>query len=147
MTADKMHGKAAADELRKQLEETERDVTAQLKAGEAEDRAQRQGALASRYVDELRAQLAALTPAQRAAPAIVGASGEAVDAGAPQSHRLLTPDPEFWRVRKSRVEAHGIQVVMTPTFFCANPAVQAALERVWETLDWAALKRIVDRPW
>jgi hypothetical protein len=129
------------------LEQTERDVTAQLKAGDAEDRAQRQGALANRYVEQLRAQLAALTPAQRAAPAMVGASGAPVDAGAPQSHRLLTPDPEFWRVRRSRVEVHGIQVVMTPTFFCANPAVRAALERVYETLDWAALKRIVDRPW
>jgi hypothetical protein len=146
-TRTRTQGSAAGDELRKELEQTERDVTAQLKAGDAEDRAQRQGALANRYVEQLRAQLAALTPAQRAAPAMVGASGAPVDAGAPQSHRLLTPDPEFWRVRRSRVEVHGIQVVMTPTFFCANPAVRAALERVYETLDWAALKRIVDRPW
>jgi hypothetical protein len=139
-TMTRTQGNAAGEALRKELEQTDRDVTAQLKAGDAEDRKQRQDALANRYVDQLRAELAALTPAQRAAPA-------RVDDRDPQSGRLLTPDPEFWRARKSRVEVHGIQVVMTPTFFCENPAVRAALEHVYENLDWAALKRIVDRPW
>jgi len=146
-TMTRTQGNAAGADLRTQLEQTERDVTAQLKAGDAEDRAQRKGALANRTIDDLRAQLAALTPAQRRAPAFAYADGSTAAAGDPQSHRLLTPDPEFWRARKSRVEVHGIQVVMGPTFFCANPAIRAALERTYETLDWLALKRIVDRPW
>jgi hypothetical protein len=145
-TVSRLQGRAAADEMRKQLEQTEREVTEQMKAQEAEERAQKQDALAHRLVDDLRSQLAAMSPAERATPAAVGMDGKIVTSGVPGSHRVLTPDREFWRVRRSRVEVHSIQVTMGPTQMCENQAVHAAVAKAWETLDWMALKRIVDRP-
>jgi hypothetical protein len=145
-TVARLQGRAAADEMRKTLEQTEREVTEQLKAQDADERAQKKEALEHRYVDELRSQLAAMSPAERATPAAVGMDGKIVTSGVPGSHRVLTPDPGFWRMRRSRVEVHSIQVLMGPTEMCMNPAVHAAVARAWETLDWMALKRIVDRP-
>jgi hypothetical protein len=138
-------GRAAADEFRKTMENTEREVAEQLKAAEVEERKQFKEALTNRYGDQLRAQLAAMMPAERAAPATARyGDHQLVAPDDPEAHRVLTPDPEFWRSRRSRAEVHSITISFHP---CAYPPIRAALEKAYQTLDWAALKRIVDRPW
>jgi hypothetical protein len=140
-------GRAAADELRKTLEQTERDVTANYKEVEAEERKQNESALAHRQVDELRAQLNALTPAERAAPAKSGLNWEPASPDDPTARRVLTLDPEFWRVRRSRVEVHSLTLNFSPTQMCENSDVRAAVEKAYTGgVNWAALKRLVDRP-
>jgi hypothetical protein len=140
-------GRAAGDELRKQLEQTERAITEQYKAMEAEERKQNAGALTNRFGDQLRAQLAALTPAQRAGPATADLGAPDVPPDDPSRRlRVLTPDPAFWRVRRTRAEVHSITVAFFPGHACGSPAVRAALEKAWDSLDWMAFKRIVDRP-
>lgn len=141
-------GRAAADELRKTLEQTEREVIEQLKAAEAEERKQYKAALSNPQGDELRAQLAAMTPAERTAPATAKyGAGELVAPKDPEGHRVLTPDLEFWRSRRSRAEVHSITIAFHPGGTCTNPPVRVALEKVYQSLNWAALKQIVDRPW
>jgi len=139
-------GRAAAEEFRKSQEQLERQVGEQLKAQEAEERKQFKDALSNRYGDMLRTQIAAMTPAERASPATADASGQLVTRDDPHAHRVLTPDPEFWRVRRSRAEAHTIVLGFKPTHFCEGPAVRAALAKAYQTLDVAAFRRIVDRP-
>jgi hypothetical protein len=141
-------GRAAAEELRKTLEQTDREVAEQLKAAEAEERKQSSAALDNSYGDQLRAQIAAMTPAERASPATAKYGAHELTApDDPEAHRVLTPDPEFWRSRRSRAEVHSITVSFHPGDGCAYPPVRAALEKAYRTLDWTALKRIVDRPW
>ena len=41
---------------------------------------------------------------------------------------------------------HAITVVFQPILTGAAPAVRAALEKAYETLDWVAFKRMVDPP-
>ena len=139
-------GRAAAEDFRKSQEEIERQTGEQLRAEEAEERKQYKEALSNRYGDMLRAQIAAMTPAERASPATAELSGRLVARDDPVAHRVLTPDPEFWRVRRSRAEAHTIVLGFRPTQFCENPAVQAALSKAYQTFDVAAFRRIVDRP-
>ncbi len=142
-------GRAAAEELRRALEQTEREVTERLKAEDAEERKRNQEILgAPSQGDEFRARIAAMSPTERASPAIAPYnSTELVAPDDPEGHRVLTPDPEFWRVRRSRVEVHSITVVFHASLTCGVPAVRDALWKAYQTLDWAAIKRIVDRPW
>ena len=148
-TAVQVQGRAAAEELRKTLEQTEREVTAQLKAQDAEERTRNQQILgAPSQADEYRARLAAMTPAERASPAYAPyGSTELLAPTEELARRVLTPDPEFWRVRRSRVEVHSITVAFHSSLTCGAPAVQDALWKAYQALDWAAIKRIADRPW
>jgi hypothetical protein len=144
-----VQGRAAAEELRKTLEQTEREITERLQTEDAEERKRNQAILgAPSQGDQFRARIAAMSPAERASPAIAPYnSTEFVAPDDPEAHRVLTPDPEFWRVRRSRAEVHSITVVFHAHLTCHHPAVRAALEKAYQTLDWAAFKRIVDRPW
>jgi len=139
-------GQAAAQEFRKIQEETERQITEQMKAQEDEQRTRNKEALSNRLGDQLRAQIAAMTPAERASPARARVDGMLVGPEDPSGHRVLTPEPEFWRIRRSPAEVHAISVVFRPTMTCAVPAVREALWKAYQTLDWAAFKRVVDRP-
>jgi hypothetical protein len=141
-------GQAAAEAFRKEQEEIERQVAEQLKAQEDEERQHNKEVLANRTGDQLRAQIAAMTPAERAAPAIVGPDGPLGALNDPSGHRVLTPDPEYWRVRRFPAEVHAITIVFRPTLACGDPAVRAALEKASKRGEWAAaFKRMVDRPW
>jgi hypothetical protein len=140
-------GRAAAEEMRKTLEKANREVEEQLKAQEAEERERnKQIRAAPTRGDALRAQIAALSPAERASGAVVDHSGLLLAANDPLRHRVLTPDPAFWRVRRSRAEVHTIAVHFDWESGCAKPSTLAALQKAWQNLDWAALKRLVDRP-
>jgi hypothetical protein len=138
-------GRAAAAELRETLEQAERDAAAQYKAMEAEERQQQKSDLDHRYVDGLRTQLDAMTPAERASSATVNLSGELVPSNDPSARRVLTQDPEFWRVRRSRVEVHALRLGFIPTQMCADQHVHAAVEKAYHGgINWAALKGLVD---
>jgi hypothetical protein len=140
-------GRAAAEEMRKTLEQTHREVGEQLKAQEAEERERNKQVLSTATRgDALRAQLAAMSPAERASAAFVDHAGQLVAANDPLGHRVLTPDPAFWRVRRSRAEVHTISVHFDWDSMCAKPSTGAALEKAWQNVDWAALKRLVERP-
>ena len=141
-------GRAAAEELRKTVEQTEREVTEQLKAQDAEERQRNRDILrAPSQGDQLRARIAAMSPTERASPAFAPYnSWDLVTPDDPEGHRVLTPDPEFWRVRRSRVEVHSITVIFHAHLTCHHPTVRAALEKAYQTLNWAAIKGIVDRP-
>lgn len=141
-----------ADMIR-EMEKTEREVTAQLKAEEDDDRRQNQEFLNTPgYGDKLRASLAAMSPAERKLPAFVAPGGEVgydfVLPDAPFAQRVLTPDPGFWRARRSPVEVHSISVLFQASCGSAPPPPQVhrALWRMHEKMDWAALRRILERP-
>jgi hypothetical protein len=147
---------AEVAKFRKTLEDTERDVTASLKASEAADRqtsANELGAVRS-IGDRVRAELGPMTPAQRRMPALVdmttnnGATGGVVvERDAPPSvRRILTPNYEFWRARSSPVEAHSISIGFSASGTGEVPAVQNALWQAFKKLDYAALKRLLDAP-
>jgi hypothetical protein len=144
-----LQGRAAADELRKTLEQREREVTERLKADDVEERKRHQAVLGTpSQADEYRARIAAMSPSERASPAYAPyGSTELLASDDPWARRVLTPDPEFWRVRRSRVEVKSITVAFHPHLTCGAPAVRDAVWKAYQTLDWAAIKRIVDRPW
>jgi hypothetical protein len=140
-------GAAAADELRRTLEQTEREVTENLKAQDAEERARAKAFLATSTLgDQYRRELAALSESERRSPAMLS-GGVLAAADAQGAHRVLLPDPEFWRARRSRTEVHSITLSFYPNQTCMVPAVREAVEKAYATLDWMAFKRMVERPW
>jgi hypothetical protein len=140
-------GRAAAEEMRQTLEKTNREVGEQLKAQEAEERERNKQVLSTpTRGDAFRAQLAAMSPAERASGALVDHSGQLRATNDPLGHRVLTPDPAFWRVSRSRAEVHTITVHFDWDGACAHPSTRAALEKAWQNVDWAAIKRFVERP-
>ena len=143
----KSQGRAAAEEMRQTLEKTNREVGEQLKAQEAEERERNKQRLSTpTRGDAFRAQLAAMSPAERASAALVDHLGQLRATNDPLGHRVLTPDPAFWRVSRSRAEVHTITVHFDWDGACARPSTRAALEKAWQNVDWAALKRFVERP-
>lgn len=83
----------------------------------------------------------------RAAPAKSGLNLEPASPDDPTARRVLTLDPEFWRVRRSRVEVRSLTLDFSPTQMCENSHVHAAVEKAYNGgINWAALKRLVDRP-
>ena len=147
--AAQAQGRAAAEELRKTLEQTEREVTENLKAQDAEERKQNREFLATpSQGDQYRARIAAMSPEERASPAYAPyGSTELLAPTEEWARRVLMPDPNFWRVRRSRVEVHSITVAFHASLTCGVPVVQDALWKAYQAFDWAAIKRIVDRPW
>jgi hypothetical protein len=142
-----VQGRVAADELRKIVEQDEREITERLKAADEEERKRNKEFLATETEgNRLRAEIAAMSPAERKSPAKVHAHGPLVPADDPEGQRILTPDPDFWRVRRSRAEVHLITVAFHPQGTCARPAVREALWKAYNTIDWLAFKRIVDAP-
>ena len=145
--------------FRKTLEDAERDTAAQLKAAHAADPDANKTALANSYAyqDAVRAELAAMTPAERRMPALVdiaifrgpqSATGVTMtDRDSPTVERVLTPNLDFWRARKSSVEARSITVHINASSGGGPPppAVHRALWQTWKQLDWAAINRLVDR--
>jgi hypothetical protein len=112
---------AEADKLREKLEADERQVTEQFRKTEAEDRERNQAALARSYAqrDALGAELERMTPAERAMPTYINnaleegpiATGWRLTSDpTPPAWRVLTPNYDFYRARRSPVEARSIEV-------------------------------------
>jgi hypothetical protein len=140
-------GPGQAAELRKTLEQTEREVTENLRASEAQDRAENARLLAQdKPGDQLRANLAAMTPAERAMPAWTGASGGAFDFFPPKGSgavRIVRPNLAFYRPRHSPIEPRGVVVRFTASLTGHTPPVQRALYQAYRNLDWAALRGLL----
>lgn len=148
--AAQLKGIQTPEEIAKQIaamEATEREVTEQLKAQDAEDRKRNQEYLAgSTYGDQVRARIEAMSPEERRRPAMAAKDGELLPLDAPDGHRVLSPRLDFWRVRRSPVEIHSITVSIGGSTGVdqSRDAVIHALQQAYRNLDWAALKRMVE---
>jgi len=138
--------------LRKSLEDAERESGEALKKNESDEREQAKTAFKS--TDDVRAELARMTPEERKLPAILdndpartewsatGASMRDRDAVSPTIHRILTPNYDFWRGRKSVTEVRTIHVYFEGT---SNPPVLNAVYQTVKKFDWRALAALVDQ--
>jgi hypothetical protein len=157
LLAAKIQTAAEIAETRKELEATEREVTERLEASNDADRERNQQALSASftYANDIRAELAAMTAAERSMPAWIdlarsdgpNATGFRVtDRDSPTTWRVLTPRLDFWRARKSPVEVRGISLQFSASGTGQVPAVHNALWKAYTNLDWAALNRMLDTP-
>lgn len=146
---------AEVAQLRKTLEDTEREVTEQLRSRDAEDRERNQAALVAShgYREALRLDLERMTPEERRMPAYVDmevgdgpkATGWPLTAkGDTPSRRVLMPNYDFWRARRSPVEVRSITVTIGIGGTGLYPKVRQALLQTFRTLDWAAFNQLLD---
>jgi hypothetical protein len=148
---------AQAAALLKTLEDAERDATASLKAADAADRAENARLIEvyTRPVERARAQLAAMGPADRVAPAWIERRAEPpgvnpfpgdlaplVTPETPLAARVVVPRLEMYQGQRSRMNPRVIQVQLIIS--CQAPAVQRAMFQAYRKLDWAALARLVE---
>lgn len=156
-TAARIRGAAEADEFQRSIEKTDREVTEQLKADESEDRERNQATLAASYsrTKALATELAAMTAAERAMPALVDyaltegpiATGwRMTSVDTPKSWRLLAPNYDFWRARASVVEVRNVEVTIAASGTGLSPAVHPVLLQAFRTLDWAGFNRLLAEP-
>ncbi len=90
--------------------------------------------------DRFRAQIAALSPEERAAPAFVFGNQELVPAGTPDAMAVVRADPAFYRARGSPFEARAVLVEMPNT----EDELKAQHWQLYRELNWAAVKRLVN---
>jgi len=132
---------SAATKLRADLEKVERETPASLKQFETMTRESGRASVAifSKNADSLRAQIAALTPAERASSAFV-VGEEFQKAGTPNASAVVRANPAFYRARRSPVEPRAVLVHFGGTYDPIKPQAR----QMYETLDWAAIKRLVN---
>ncbi|MGH7467912.1 MAG: hypothetical protein ACRENP_07980 [Longimicrobiales bacterium] len=143
-------------QMRKAAEDTEREVGESLKKSEPDDRAANQKAWAESawMSDSINAERRRQTPAQLRLPALTGgdddrlsASGRwLTDRDAPDVIRILTPNYDFWRARRSTTEVRSIEVQFQGIGTCAYPAVKKAFWAAYQKLDWDTINRMLDVP-
>ena len=144
---------AEVAKLRKALEDAEREAGEQFRKSETDDRASAKAAF--KPTDEMRAELNRMTPAQRRLPAILdadpartewratGASMRDRDTLASTVHRVLTPNYDFWRARRSPVEMRTINVYLEAS---DAPPIRDAVYQMYRRFDWRALAALLDHP-
>lgn len=143
---------AEVAKLRKAMEDAEREAGEQFAKNEHQDREDATSAFAP--TDKMRAELNRMTLAQRKMPAIVdtdpsktewratGASMRDRDTVTTTVHRVLTPNYDFWRARRSPAEVRTINVYFEAS---SNPAVQNAVYQAVKKLNWRALAAMTDQ--
>ena len=133
---------AAAAKLRADFEKLERETPASLKQLDATTRegARKSVGTFSKTADSLRAEIAAMTPAERASPAHVNISQRAQSDGTPRLNAVVRANPAFYRARRSPVEPRAVLVEFQGVY---DP-MKAQHRRMYETIDWAAIKRLVN---
>jgi hypothetical protein len=57
-------------------------------------------------------------------------------------HRVLTPNYDFWRARRSRVEVRTINVYLEGS---PAPPVLNAIYQMYTKFDWRALAALIDQ--
>lgn len=148
---------SAIDKMRQIQESTEREVTEKLKKDEAMHREQNSEAYANSFArrDSMNAELARMTPEERRMPAYING---ALDHGpnttgwritadpTPPAWRVLTPDLDFYRIRRSPVEVRSINVHLGMTLTCLAPQIQHMLWKLYHALDWAAINNLLEEP-
>ena len=138
----------------KEMEDAERDAASQLKAQDAEERKRNDSlSRAPSFSDNARASIARMSAAERKLPAFVmaGASDTLFQLGTADSAnvaRAVRLNAGFWNMHRSRVEVRSINVGFAAA--CPKqpppPEVHQALWKLRQTIDWAALKRMVNEP-
>jgi hypothetical protein len=145
------------EKMRQTLEQTEREVTENLRKTAEEDRERNRDALAASWGrrDSLRVELERMTPEERRMPTYINnTTGEGPIAtgwpltsdSAPPAWRILTPNYDFWRARRSPVEVRSINVHIGIAGTGLHPKVRNALLQTFKKLDWAAFNRLLDQP-
>jgi len=134
--------KSTAAKLRADFDKIERENTETLRKNDAKER-ERLDILKSQVSlpgDKLRAELAAMTPAERAAPAFAGAALVLVPADTPNALAIVRVNPTFYRARSSPFEPRAVLVRLP------NPhkEMTAQHQQMFRDFDWAAIKRLVD---
>jgi hypothetical protein len=148
---------AEVEKMRELLETTEREVTEQMRRNEAGDRERNAEALAASFGhrDSLRAELERMSPAERSMPTYIGgppgagprATGwELTNDSTPPAWRVLTPNYDFWRARRSPVDVRSINVHIGIAGTGLDPNVRNALLQTFRKLDWAAFNQLLDAP-
>lgn len=140
--------------LIKEMEDSDRDAAARLKAQEADDRRQRDSISRTPSVAEnARASIARMTAAERKMPAFVLSSvGDTLyNFGTAEStdvRRAVRPNAAFWTMHRSRVEVRSIDLAFRAA--CPKepppPDVHQALWKLRQAIDWGAFKRMVNEP-
>ena len=143
---------AEVAKLRKTMEDAERDAGEQFKKNETQDREDAKNAFSA--TDTMRAELNRMTPAQRKLPAILdtdptrtewnatGASMRDRDTINNSVHRVLTPNYDFWRARKSPADMRTVLVYLEGA---PSPQVLNAVYQMYKKFDWRALAALVDQ--
>lgn len=151
MTPDKVAA------FKQQLEDTDAQVTAQLRMTHDADQARNRDGLAlqQRMDDAFAQELAAMTPEERRMPTYINnalqegpfATGWRLTSDpSPPAWRVLTPNYDFWRARRSPVEVHTIEVQIGISGTGLRPKVRQALLQAFRTIDWAAFNQLLDAP-
>jgi hypothetical protein len=132
---------AQAAKMRADMEKAELAEAEKLRKTDAYERAQLDKNIAALKApgEKYRAQIAAMTPAERTSPAyLVGY--DIVPAGTPNAHAIVRKNPAFYRAGRSPLEARAILVRMESAFKPYRPQQ----EQLYKQLDWAAIKKMVN---
>ena len=132
---------AQAAKTRADMEKMEQAEGAKLKAADAFEREKNAKVVViiRAIGDRYRAQLEAMTPAERTSVAYVY-DEELVRAGTPDAVTLVRKNPAFYRARASVLEPRAILVSM-PGAYMHNRPQQAEL---YKQIDWAAINKMVN---
>jgi hypothetical protein len=140
-------------ELRKALEDAERETTRELKAADEGARAGNTSLMGAftEYGDGLRARIAAMSAEERNMPALLdrmdtSGAWNFVGPGAPNAQRVLQLDRDFFRPRGSLVEARTVSLSISISGTGYTPEVRPALLAAFRKIDWSALARLLEKP-
>lgn len=147
---------AELEKTRESLERSEREVTERLRKTDEADRARNEKALAASFGprNAMAAELDRMTPAERAMPTYINnaltegpnATGWRLTSDpAPPAWRVLTPNYDFYRIRRSSAEVRSITVNIAITGTGLRPPVRQALLHTFKKLDWAAFSGLLNR--
>lgn len=133
---------AQAAKTRADMEKADQAEGEKLKRADAFEREKRARDVATMKAvgDRYRAELATMTPAERASVAYVYGDDDLVRAGTPDAVTLVRKNPAFYRAPTSPLEPRAI-LVSLPGAYTHNRPQQAEL---YKQLDWAAIKKMVN---
>jgi hypothetical protein len=146
--------KAQAATVKAEMEKGEQATGESLKQNDATERAQWSQALAAdtARLTQRRAELAAMSPAERAVAAWVdagsGGTSKLVAPGAPGASHLIADKPDYYRVRGSRLEARSLLIGFRLTNAKPGDRLQGdlfdrAVSDAYRAFDWAAASRLL----
>ena len=126
-------------QTRADMEKAEKEGGEFLRKAAEEERA-RGGTGETVLGNKLRAQLAAMTPEERASPAwAIGF--DLFPPGTPNARAIVRWNPDFYRAGKSPVEVRAILV----HFQNVKAARVSQRQQMFREFDWAALKRLINQ--
>jgi hypothetical protein len=144
---------ADAERFRTSVEKTEADMPAGLKKNQAlceADRKWRAEHTADVVLEHLRAELARMTPAERASPAWYDSLGEGPDASglvapdAPRAVELVTTNPDFYDRSRSRTD---FQVISVDIEYDPSVGADHANLRQDDLPDWRMYEFLTTTDW